>query len=93
MFTAFRYDVKAGNAPDAFGAAIVMDTVTKFIMIECWDNALYIQLSYDSVPTWGDTIEIDQESPPILLPLAVKQIRVQNKTAGSVSRYQVLGMG
>ncbi len=92
MFTSFRYDVKASNAPDAWGAAIVFDFSTKLIQIECWDNPLLIQFSYDSVPTWQDTIEIDYESPPEQMPLSAKQMRVMNKTAGSVSRYQVIGM-
>ena len=94
MFTAYRYDQKTGNAPDAPGwTQEDFLFTTKFIQIECWDNPMLIQLAYDDALTWGDSIEIDQENPPLILPIAVRHVQVQNKTLTLVARYQVIGMG
>lgn len=91
MPVAYRYEVFAGNAPDAFAAhALAALPITQMLEITCWDNPCVIELSYDNV-TFGGDIEIDNSDPPILLPFAMKSFKIKNKTAGLVSRYQIVG--
>lgn len=94
MQSTFRYDVAAGNAPDAFAAAITFTDadgnagVSRIIDITVWDNAALIRWSYDGV-VFGDDYEVDPDDPPVQLPHAVRAFQIMNATAGNVARYQV----
>lgn len=88
MYSAFRYDVKSGNAPDNYGTPIDFDGTSKFIHIVIWDNPCYIQFSYDGV-TFGDDFEIDPDDPPVELPFACRSFVIKNVTPLSIARFQV----
>jgi hypothetical protein len=92
MWSAFRYAVLTGNAPDSYGSGEVFGAgvVTKFIDITVWDQSVFISFSYDGV-TFGDDFEVDYEDPPLQLPFACSAFRIRNRTAGLIARYQVAG--
>jgi hypothetical protein len=99
MYSAFRYQVKAGNAPDVYGATIdfteivggaVQNATSKFLDITIWDNPAELAFSYDSV-NFGDNFEVDHEDPPLQIPFACRAFVIRNKTPGSIARYQVTG--
>lgn len=79
-------DVKSGDAADAWSAAIDVDKATQFLSLECWDENLEVQLSYDGT-NFLDAFEIDKDR-PIVFPFQAKSMKVRNKSAGSTSRYQ-----
>ena len=82
-----RMDVKAGDATDAWSAGLAFDFQTRIISSECWDENLNIRLSNDGGTTYNDAFEVDVDR-PFVFPFSASHIQVQNKTAGSTSRYQ-----
>jgi hypothetical protein len=79
----------AGNAPDAYGAAIDLGRLCPTIDIFTWDFALVLKKSLDDV-TYDSEIEI----PPNFMysfDCDARYIKVKNKVALSVSRYQLIG--
>lgn len=82
-----RLDVKAGNAIDAWSADIPWDFKTRIVSAECWDENLNIRLSADGGVTYNDAFEVD-ENRPFVFPFSATHLQVQNKTPGSISRYQ-----
>jgi len=82
-----RLDVKAGNAADAWSADIPIDFQSRIISAEAWDENLNIRFSNDGGATYSDAFEVDIER-PFVFPFSASDIQVQNKTPGSVSRYQ-----
>jgi len=81
-----QLDVKAGSAIDAWSAAIVSDFQSRIVSAECWDANLNIRFSNDGT-TYSDPFEVDTER-PFVFPFSAATLQVQNKSAGSVSRYQ-----
>lgn len=82
-----RLDVKTGTAIDAWSADIAIDFQSRLISSECWDNNLNIRLSSDGGTTYNDAFEVDVDR-PFVFPFSATHLQVQNKTAGSNSRYQ-----
>ncbi len=82
-----RLDVKAGTAGDAWSADIPLDFQSRLMLAECWEENLNIKLSNDGGTTYSDAFEVDS-SRPFVFPFSASDIQVQNKTAGSASRYQ-----
>lgn len=87
---ASKMDVKAGNAADAWSAALPFDFPTWLISAECWDNALDIRVTYDGT-TYFDAFEVDPDR-PFVFPFQAQASQVKNNAAGSTSRYQVAGI-
>jgi hypothetical protein len=92
MWSSFRYAVRRGNAPDAYGAGQVFGAgvVTKILDITVWDQPVYISFSFDGI-TFGDDYEVDYEDPPLQIPFACSAFLIRNKTPGLTARYQVVG--
>lgn len=97
MQSTFRYDVFAGVAGDTVATAGIMffdwagvRGITRIIEVSCWDQPAMFLMSYDGT-TWGPEIELDPDDPPIQIPHAARAIQIRNKTAGSNSRYQLIG--
>lgn len=82
-------DSKAGNAPDAFGAAIAFDDVAKRVDVFVWNNDAYIKMSPDGA-AWNDNIEIPANT-IINMDATAHSINIQNKVAGNIARYQFVG--
>lgn len=91
MYAAYNYDVvPITTVPDAYGAAYVLDSTTRFIHITIWDQPVMMRFSYDGV-AYGDEFEIDPDDPPVELPMAVSSFVIRNKTAAVVARAQIAG--
>lgn len=97
MQSTFRYDVNAGDAGDTIATAGDMifeyegvAGLTRIIEVSTWDQPAMFSMSYDGT-TFGKEIEIDQDDPPIQIPHAARTVRIRNKIAGNVSRYQIIG--
>jgi len=88
--SASRIDVKTGTAGDAWSAAIPFDFATWLVSLECWNNNMEVQLSYDGT-TWLDAFEIDIDR-PFMPPFQARSFRIRNKTAGYNSIYQSAGI-
>jgi hypothetical protein len=82
-------DVKSGNAPDAYGAALAFDQDCGEVDIFIWDNPALVQRSADGV-TFQDEIEISAGT-MYSFTATTRSIRIKNKTAGAVARYQIVG--
>ena len=82
-------DTLAGNATDAYGAAIPFATTCVSVDIFIWDNAAVVKRSYDGV-TWDDEFEIPANS-GYMFDATTLQVKIKNKTAGSVARYSITG--
>jgi len=85
-----KIDPLTGDAADAWSAALPLAFYTTYLCLECWDNALEVQLSYDGT-TFQDAFEIDVDRPWII-PFQARAVKVKNKDAGSTSRYQIAGL-
>ena len=92
MFSCSRYETKAGNAPDAYGAAITFTNPSRILEVTIWDQPAVLSLSYDGV-TFGNDIEKDPgaEGFPYQIFYQCKAFKIKNKVAGNVARYQVIG--
>ena len=97
MNSTFRYDVFAGTAGDTVATAGIMQFeydgdlgVTRILEMSVWDQPAMIQYSYDG-DVWGPEFELDPDDPPIQIPHAAREVQIRNKTAGSNSRYQIIG--
>lgn len=88
--SASKIDPLTGDAADAWSAALTLAFATSWLTLECWDNALEVQLSYDGT-TFQGTFEIDVDR-PLVIPFQARAIKVKNKDAGSTSRYQIGGL-
>lgn len=82
-------DVKTGNAPDVYGAAIAFDDIAKRLDIFIWDFPVKIMLSIDGIAT-HDEIEVPADT-IINLDATTHSFLIKNKTAGQVGRYQLIG--
>ncbi len=85
-----QYEQFSGNATDTYGATIAFSGRTKQVDITAWDNNLEITASYDGAASHfeGD-IEIPSGT-TFPTPLACEGIRVRNRTAGQVARYEII---
>ena len=88
MISTYRYDVQTGNAPDAFGAAIVFDGTSRILDITIKDNPAEIRWSYDGV-TFGDVFVVFSDDPPLQLPHAARAFQIRNRTATLIAWYQI----
>jgi len=80
----------AGTAADAWSGTLSFPAVTSVLDVWVWDNPLNIQRSIDGGTTWQDAIEIPNGG-SMSVNTQTDAIRVQNKTAGLNSRYQIVG--
>lgn len=87
---ASKMDVKSGDAGDDWSAAILLDFATRLLLLECWDNALLVVISYDGI-TFQDEFEVDPDR-PLVIPFQAQAVKVKNKEATKTSRYQVGGL-
>lgn len=83
-------ETKSGTAADAWSGTLSFGTMTNTLDVWAWDNALNIQRSVDGGVVWQDEIEIPANG-SMSVDCQTNAIRVQNKTAGSNSRYQIVG--
>jgi len=88
--SASKIDPLAGDAADAWSAALPLAFYTTYLSLECWANALEVQLSYDGT-TFQDAFEIDKDR-PLIIPFQARAVKVKNKDAGSTARYQIAGL-
>lgn len=82
-------DVKSGNAPDAYAAAIAFNSIVKRLDIFIWDNAAMVKRTADGV-AWNDEFEVPANT-ILNLDATTHSINIENKTAGNVARYQFIG--
>jgi hypothetical protein len=82
-------EVKAGNAPDAYGAAIAFTAVCSTVDVFIWDFAALISRSPDGLAFDAD-IELIANS-MYSFDAATLSFKVMNKVALSVARYQIIG--
>jgi len=82
-------DTLIGNAPDDYGAAIALASISQTIDFYIFDNAALVKLSYDGT-TWGDEFEIPADT-IVSIDVNVHSFNIKNKTAASVARYSVVG--
>ena len=81
-------DTKAGDAPDTYGAMITFDQVASRLDVFIFDNPALFKRSLDG-ETYQDEIEV-----PVgfySVDAVTVGFAIQNKTAASVARYQVVG--
>ena len=81
-------DVKAGNAPDTYGSAIEFDQVASRLDVFIFDNPATFKRSLDGT-TFEDEIEVPAGFYSV--DCVTHSFNIQNKTGGSVARYQVVG--
>jgi len=82
-------ETAAGNAPDAYGAAIDLSRLCPTVDIFTYDFACIIKRSLDDV-TYDDEIEL----PPNFMysfDCDTRYIKIKNKVALSVCRYTIIG--
>ena len=84
-----RHEVKKGNAPDAYGAAIEFSAVMGRIDLFVFDQKMLIKRSRDGV-TWDEEIEVFKDS-FYSFDCNTLQFNVKNYTAAQTARYQVIG--
>jgi len=88
--TTFTHNItNAGNAPDAYGVAADFTRVCPSVDIFTWNFAAVIKTSIDDV-----TYEAEVEIPANFFysfPQDTRYIKIKNKVAGSVCRYQFIG--
>ena len=82
-------DTKTGNAPDAYGAAIVFDSVCSRVDIFISTNSAIIKRSADG-STYDDEIEITSGT-FYSFDCVTHSINIKNKTAGQVAVYKIIG--
>jgi hypothetical protein len=81
--------VFAGNAPDAYGAALDLARLCPTIDIFTWDFACKIVRSLDDM-TYDDDIEIPANF-MYSFDCDTRYVKIKNKVALSVCRYQIIG--
>jgi hypothetical protein len=81
--------VKSGNAPDAYGAAEDLANLCVTVDIFTWDKACYVIRSIDGV-TYGSDIEIPANA-VYSFDCDTRYIKIKNKAAGQVCRFQFVG--
>jgi hypothetical protein len=84
-----RNEVKKGNAPDAYGAAIAFSHVMGRVDIYCLDQKMYLKRTRDNV-IWDDEIELFKDS-FYSIDCNTLQFNVKNYAAGQTARYQIVG--
>lgn len=84
-----RNEVKSGNAPDAYGAAIPFSGAMGRIDLFVFDQGAIVKRSRDGV-TWDDPIELWKDS-FYSFDCTTLQFNIKNKTAGLIARYQAIG--
>jgi hypothetical protein len=88
--TIFQHNVvAAGNAPDAYGAAIDLGAVRPRLDIMTWDFACVIKRSLDDV-TYDSEFEVPANY-FMSIDCDTRYIKIKNKVALSVCRYQFNG--
>lgn len=85
-------DIRPGNAADIWSAYIAFDWPTLYILMECWANNLDVQFSADGGASYEGIREVGINR-AALVPFTATGFRVRNTTPGSISRYQLTGMG
>jgi len=85
-------DVKVGSSGDAWSAYVAFNWVTLYIILECWDNNLDVELSLNGGLSFEDTQEIDIAR-PLLIPFTATGFRYRSTAPGFASRYQISGLG
>lgn len=81
-------DTKSGDAPDTYGVMQTFDQVASRLDVFIWDNPALIKRSVDG-STYEDVIEV-----PVgfySVDAVTVGFAIQNKTAASVARYQIIG--
>lgn len=97
MYSAYRYTVARGNAPDpAVGidpwagiAEIVVGGTSRFINYGVSDNPLVMRFLYKGTD-WGDDIHISQDDPPDIFYYSAQKAQVRNLSAGNIAVYQLI---
>lgn len=84
-----RNEVKSGNAPDAYAAAIAFSAAMGRIDLFIFDQGAIVKRSRDGV-TWDDEIELWKDS-FYSFDCTTLQFNIKNKTAGLIARYQAIG--
>jgi hypothetical protein len=88
--TAYQYnDTKSGDAPNDYGTPLVFDQVVSKLDIFIWDNPAIVQRSLDGT-LWQDEIEIPANT-VYSFDCTTHSVRIKNKTAGLIARYQIIG--
>lgn len=99
MYSAYRYSVARGNAPDPVVGPdpwlglpeIDVGGTSRFIYTTTTDNPLIMRFSYDGI-NFGDDIEISQDDPPELWYYSAQKAQVRNVVAGNIAVYQLTFM-
>ena len=84
-----RNETKAGNAPDAYGAAIAFSHVMGRIDIFSLDNKMVFKRTRDDV-IWDDEIELFKDS-FYSIDCNTLKFNVKNYAPASTARYQIIG--
>jgi len=82
-------DTKSGSATDTWSPALTFDQIVSRIDLTIWDNPAIIGRTIDGV-TWQDDIEVPANT-MYSFDASTKAVRIKNKTAGAVARYQFVG--
>lgn len=82
-------EVKTGNAPDAYAAAIAFSAPMGRIDLFVFDQGAIFKRTRDGV-TWDDEIELWKDS-FYSFDATTLQFNIKNKTAGLIARYQTIG--
>lgn len=85
-------DVKGGPATDTWSSYIAFDAPSLYILLECFNNSLDIELSVNGGTSYKDTKEVTVGI-PLLIPFTATGFRVKNTTPGSNSRYEITAFG
>jgi len=78
----------SGNAADTY-TTHTFSSICSEVDVFVWDNAAIIQRSYDGA-VYDDEIEISANT-VYSFTIQTTSIRIKNKTAGNVARYQIVG--
>ena len=82
-------DTKAGDAPDAYGAAIAFDKICETVDIFLWDKPAMVKRSRDGV-NWDDEFEVPADS-MYSIDCKTHSVKIENKTPTEIARYQFVG--
>lgn len=82
-------DTKSGNAPDAYGVAIALDAICENVDVFIFDNAAMVKRTRNGT-NWDDPFEVPANT-CFSFECKTHSINIENKTAGSIARYSIVG--
>ena len=91
MYSSYDYSVRAGTAPDAYGATILFTFASRILEISALDQSIDLQL-LKSDGTLGDQITYDPSAMafPYQIPFKALGFVVKNTLPGVTGRYQLI---